>query len=221
MSLPRPVRRAVIFGGPLLAYVIGIAHPSGLVIGEANTRFLAVHLAFPFVICLLAWGLYLLVDGVENRAAKLARVLVVPFAVAYTAFEAVAGIARGTFVRKTEGLSLEEQASAARLISSFTHSAVARPLYLTAALLWLAAALSVVVALRRRAPLPALALLAVGALLWARTHVHPWGPTGMAAFLAGTVWIELHASRTVDRVREETRDAEDNVSPLSATQTRR
>ena len=68
-SLPRPLRRAVIFGGPLLAYLIGIAHPSQLVVGESERLFLAIHLAFPFVICLLAWTLVLLVDGIDDRAA--------------------------------------------------------------------------------------------------------------------------------------------------------
>ena len=216
-SLPRPVRRAVIFGGPLLAYLIGVAHPSHLVVGESDRLFLAIHLAFPFVICLLAWTLVLLVDGVDNGAATLARILAIPFAVAYTAFESVAGIARGALVWKAEGLSGDKLRSAAELISSFTHSAIARPLWLTASALWLAAALSVVVALRRRAPWPALVLLAVGTLLFAFSHVRPWGPGGMAAFLAGVVWVELHAGgASVDTVARE-----ENVSPVSATPSRR
>ena len=217
MAVSRPVRRAVIFGGPLLAYVIGIAHPAHLVVGESDRLFVAIHLVFPFVICLLAWALYLLVDGVENRAATLARVLVVPFAVAYTAFEAVAGIARGVLVWKAHGLTGDRELHAAELISSWTHSPIWHPLYLIAAGLWLAAALSVVVALRAHAPVPALVLMAVGALLFARSHVRPWGPGGMAAFLAGVVWVELHAAR----LRAEARDGEENVSPTPATQTRR
>src|SRR5262249_5098095 len=216
-SLPRGARRAVIFSGPLLAYVIGIAHPSHLVVGERDRLFLAIHIAFPFVICLLAWGLYLLVDGVDNRAATVARVLVIPFAVAYTAFESVAGIARGAFVWKAEGLTGRRQLDAAQLIHSVMHSALARPLWLTASALWLAAALSVVVALRHRAPWPALVLLAAGALLFAFSHVRPWGPGGMAAFLAGAVWAELGAGR----VPAPRHDTEETVSPISATQPRR
>jgi hypothetical protein len=137
---------------------------------------------------------------------------VIPFAVAYTAFEAVAGIARGALIWKAEDLTGDRQLHAGELISSFTHSGIARPLWLTASALWLAAALSVVVALRRRAPVPALVLLAVGAVLFAWSHVHPWGPAGMAAFFAGTVWVELSASRASAGARQE-----DNVSPVSAT----
>jgi hypothetical protein len=127
MSVPRPVRRAVIFGGPLLVYLLGIVHPDTVVLGERNRLFMALHFAFPFLICLLAWTLLLLVDGVDGRAATVARILVIPFAVAYTAFEAVAGIARGTIVWKYADLPEELQPGGARLISSFTHSGIARP----------------------------------------------------------------------------------------------
>jgi hypothetical protein len=188
-------RRAVLFGAPLLFYIAGVLHPAKLVVGEDDRLFLGLHLALPFVICLLAWSLVLLVDGVHNRAATLARVLVIPFAIAYTAFEAVAGIARGAFVWKANDLPAEGQPAAAQLISSVSHSGLARPLYLTSSALWLAAALSVVVALRRSAPIPALVLMALGAILFAKTHVRPWGPGGMAAFLAGVVWFELRAPK--------------------------
>jgi hypothetical protein len=204
-TVPRPLRRVVIFGGPLLAYLIGVAHPDHLAVGESDRLFIAIHVAFPFAICLLAWGLWLLVDGVANAAATVARVLVVPFAVAYTAFEAVAGIARGTLVWKANELSGARQLHAAELISSWTHSGIARPLYVTASALWLAAALAVVAALRRRAPAPALVLMAAGAALFAFTHVRPWGPGGMAAFLAGVIWVELDAAR--DRASEPGTDA--------------
>ena len=121
----------MIFGAPFLAYLIGVAHPARLVVGESDRLFLAIHLGFPFVICLLAWALYLLVDGVENRAATAARILVIPFAVAYTAFESFAGIARGAFVWKADDLPPDRQQNAAELISSVTHSGLARPLWLT------------------------------------------------------------------------------------------
>jgi len=198
MSVSRPVRRAVLFGAPLLSYVVGVVHPDKLVVGESDRLFLTIHLAFPFLICLLGWTLVLLVDGVDNRAATAARILVIPFAVAYTAFEAFAGIARGAFVWKAGELSAELQPAAAQLISSVSDSGLARPLWLTASALWLAAVLSVVVALRGHAPFPALVLLTAGALLFAWTHVQPLGPAGMAAFLAGVVWFELRPKEVVD-----------------------
>ena len=140
------------------------------------------------------------------------RVLVIPFAVAYTAFEAVAGIARGAFVWNAADLTGDRQLHAGELISSVTHSGLARPLWITAGAYWLAAALSVAIALRGRAPAPALVLLGAGGVVFAWSHVRPFGPAGMAAFFAGAVWVELSASRPTVTVREE-----DNVSPVSAT----
>ena len=220
-SLPRPVRRAVIFGAPFLAYLIGVAHPARLVVGESDRLFLAIHLGFPFVICLLAWALYLLVDGVENRAATPARVLVIPFAVAYTAFESFAGIARGAFVWKANDLPLDRQQNAAELISSVTHSGLARPLWLTATALWLAAALSVVVALRRRAPVPALVLLAAGALLFGMTPRQAVGP-GRHGGVPRRLGLGRAAREPRSRAGPGGRArAEHNVGAVSPTQPRR
>jgi hypothetical protein len=175
--------------------VLTLIHPSGIRVGEDDSLFLGVHLAFPFLICLLAWSLLSLVDGVDDPAATVARVLVIPFAVAYTVFATFDGIAVGTFVSEASSLPVDAQPAAAQLIHSVSHGELEWPLYLTASLLWLAAALAVVVALRHRAPVPALALLAVGAALFAKSHVRPWGPAGMAAFLAGAVWYELQAAK--------------------------
>src|SRR5215510_6149710 len=95
------LRRVAVFAGPLLFYVAILIHPTGLRVGRDDSLFLAVHLVLPFLVCLLAWSLYLLVEGVENRAATAARILVIPFAVAYTAFVTFDGIAIGMFVSKT------------------------------------------------------------------------------------------------------------------------
>ncbi len=184
------VRRAVIFGAPLLAYVAALVHPR-LRVGDDPWLFIGVHLALPAIVCLLAWMMVFLVEGVDNTAAKAARTLVIPFAVAYTLYTAFGGVSTGAFVWKTNALPADEQASAAALIHSVSHSDLEYPIYLTASLLWLAAMLAVVVALRGRAPLPALVLVAVGAAAFARSHVRPLGPLGMAAVLAGVVWLEL------------------------------
>jgi hypothetical protein len=211
------LRRVAVFAGPLLVYIAVLIHPTGLRVGRDDRLFLGVHLAFPFLVCLLAWSLVLLVDGVENRAATAVRFLVIPFAVAYTAFATFDGIAIGTFVSKANGLPEGEQLSAARLIHSVSNSELEWPLYLFAGGFWLATVLAVVVALRREAPVPALVLLAVGAVLFAKSHVRPWGPAGMTAFLAGAVWVELHAGSVAARVRRPARETDENVGTTTGT----
>ena len=187
----------------MAGYFAALLHP-GLTVGESAGLFMAVHLAMPAIVCLLAWMILFLVEGIEGAAATAARVLAIPFAVAYTAFTAFGGVAIGAFVWKTNELPADDQRPAAELIHSVSHSALARPLYLVASLLWLAAMSAVVVALwgRTRAPRPALVLLLVGAAAFARSHVRPWGPAGMAAVLAAVIWLELAARSELELENE-------------------
>jgi len=191
-------RRAVLFGAPFLAYVAGMLHPTHVLVDGSPWRYLGLHLVWPLLVCLLAWMLLLLVEGVHNPAAIVVRVLAIPFAVAYTLYTAFAGIAIGAFVWKANELPAEQQSTAAALIESVTHSSLAGPIRLCANLLWLAAALAAVVALRRQAPLPALALVAAGATAFAYRHERPWGAAGMAVVLAGVVWLELRPTAVTE-----------------------
>ncbi|MGH3029399.1 MAG: hypothetical protein ACRDNE_01275 [Gaiellaceae bacterium] len=67
--------------------------------------------------------------------------------------------------------------------------------YFATGLFWLAAALAVVIALRKSAPRPALVLMGLGAAVFAVGHPQPTGPVGMALFLAGVAWLELRPLR--------------------------
>jgi hypothetical protein len=181
----------VLFGAPLVAYVAGMLHPTHVMVDGSPWLYIGVHLAWLLIACLLAWMLLLLVAGVDGPAAATVRMLAIPFAVTYTLFTAFGGVTIGAFVWKANELPADQQPTAAALIDNVTHSSLASPIRLGANLLWLAAALAVVVALRKKAPLPALALFAVGAALFAYRHERPWGAGAMAAVLAGVVWLEL------------------------------
>jgi hypothetical protein len=185
------LRRAVIFGAPLLAYIVGMLHPTHVGLAGDPWPYIGIHLALPLVIGLLAWMIVLLVEGVDNRAASAARVLVVPFAISYGFFTGFVGLAYGVMVWKAGDLPVDQQQGAVALIHDVFHNSVETAVYFVAGLVWFAAILAVVVALRRRAPLAPLVLLALGALVFANTHERPWGPGGMAAILAAVVWLEL------------------------------
>jgi hypothetical protein len=185
------LRRSVLLGAPLFGYVVGMLHPTRLRFGQSPWLYIGIHLVMPLLIALLAWMIVLLVEGIDNRAATVARFLVVPFALVYSLFTAFAGLAYGVMVWKAGGLSAEEQPGAVALIHDVFHNGLERTIYLTAGLLWLAAVVAAAVALRDRAPFPALALLALGAAIFANSHERPWGPAGMAAILAAVIWLEL------------------------------
>jgi hypothetical protein len=191
------VRRTVLFGTPLLYLVLGLLHPNpdpGL--GDDTGLFIGLHIAQLFLIGGLAYSLWLLVDGVESGAARVARALILPYVITYAAFDAVAGIAMGGVVREANRLPAGDQAAAGRLIDALRAETWSGYLfYVLTALIWLAAVLAVVIALRKSAPRPALVLIGLGAAIFAVGHPQPTGPVGMAFFLAGVAWLELRPKR--------------------------
>lgn len=186
------VRRAVLFGVPLLYVVLGLLHTDNPEVGDETGLFIGLHIAQLFLIGGLAYMFLFLLEGLDGRAARVARALILPFVILYTALDAVLGIAWGIVAEKANELPLADQAAAGRLIDSLL---APEPrgyiLYFGAGLLWLALALTVVTALGTRAPRPALALMAVGAVVFALGHARPVGPIGMTLVLAGIVWLEL------------------------------
>jgi hypothetical protein len=195
------VRRTVLFGVPFLYLVLGLLHPTANPeVGDETGAFIGLHVAQLFLIGGLACMFWLLLDGVDGRAATVARALILPFVIVYTALDAVLGIAWGIVAQKANELPVADQAAASRLIDALLEpEPLGYVLYFGAGLLWLAVALSVVTALRGRAPWPALALMAIGASVFALGHARPMGPIGMALFLAGVAWLELRPPREVRR----------------------
>jgi hypothetical protein len=191
-------RRAVLFGAPLLGYVVAMLHPTHLRIGESPWLYIGIHLFMPVLVGLLAWMILLLVGGVESRAAMVARLLVVPFALVYIVFSTFAGLAYGVMVWRANRLPAAEQAGAVTLIHEVFHNGIKSAIYVVAAVLWVAAVLAAAVALRHQAPVAALVLLVAGAVVFGYSHERPWGPAGMAAILAGVAWLELKPKRAAE-----------------------
>src|SRR5436305_11917186 len=98
MNLSR--RRTVLFSAPFLGYVAAMLHPTRLAVGRDPWIYIGIHLVMPLLIGLLAWMIVLLVEGIDNRAATAARLLVVPFALVYSLFTAFAGLAYGVMIWK-------------------------------------------------------------------------------------------------------------------------
>ena len=190
----RPVlRRTILFGTPLLYLVLGVIHPmEDPRLGDPTDVFIALHFAQLFLIAGLAWSLWLLVDGLESRAATVTRVLIVPYVILYTALDSIAGLGMGDLVRIANELPAAEQAVADRLMTELDEPDVAGyALYVGAGLSWFAAAFAATRALKGRGPTGALVLMALGALIFAVGHPKPPGPVGMALFLVGVIWLEL------------------------------
>src|SRR5919106_2535969 len=72
-------------------------------------------LAFPF----LALAAFLVLDGLRGRAATVARVALVFFAVIYTAWEVMVGLSTGILTDYANGLPTAQQAAVAGAIQDF------------------------------------------------------------------------------------------------------
>lgn len=209
------LRRAVLFGTPLLYVVLGILHPMvdpGL--GDPTGLFIGLHVGQLALIAGLACALWLLVDGLDSRAARVARALILPYVILYTTLDALAGIGMGGLIRSANALPVAEQATVGRFLEEAREADVAGyAVYFGASLFWFAAVLAAAVALRNHAPRPALVLLALGALVFGIAHPKPTGPIGMALLLAGLIWLELRP-RAEEALPPVT--AERSAAPLGA-----
>ena len=187
------LRRTILFGTPLLYIALGIIHPmEDPVMGEATGVFIGLHFAQMFLIAGLAYSLWLLVDGLESRAATVTRVLILPFVILYTTLDAIAGLGMGDLVRMANEAPAAQQATLGPFIDELREPDVAGyVIYLGAGLSWFAAVAAAAVALRKRGTRASLVLMVLGALIFAVGHPKPTGPIGMSLFLAGLIWLEL------------------------------
>ena len=202
----RTWRRVVLLGVPSLYVVLGMLHPTANPeLGDETDLFVRLHIAQLFLIMGLGFVLWLLVEGVVRRAATVARALIIPFVVVYTALDAILGIAWGIAVEEANALPVADQRGADRLIDELI-SGDPDPrgllLYWGAGLLWLAVALAVVAALSDTAPLGALVLLSLGAAVFTLGHAPPMGPVGMGLILLGIAWAEFRP-RPAERLSKE------------------
>jgi hypothetical protein len=197
-------RRAVIFSGVIGYAILGLVHPDDPEVGDSAAFFIGLHVFQPVLIVLLAWGLWLLVEDLPGRAAAIVRLAVVPFAIVYTVFDSLAGIALGVIAREAGNLPVADQAVAARLLDNLDTTLLV-VISAAAALTWLVAAIAAAVAVRALAPVYVSLLIGVGAAVFAAGHPSPTGPIGMGLMLVGLGLLEFRyrpagASREVETV---------------------
>ncbi|MET0972724.1 MAG: hypothetical protein ABWY95_04820 [Thermoleophilaceae bacterium] len=182
----------MLFGGPLGYIVLGLFHPMGDVeVGDATGLYIFLHLVQPVLIALIAYGLWLLVEGLESTAATIVRYALVPYLILYSMFDAVAGVAIGLVVQEANGMSAADQAAVQRMMDGIGEHGVLVALWIGSGLSWLVPAVAAALAVRERVPSWVTGAMVLGALVFAVGHPFPPGPIGMALFLGGILWVEL------------------------------
>jgi uncharacterized membrane protein YccF (DUF307 family) len=183
--------RRGLFAVAVIGYiVIGVIHPAEIKVGDETTLYIGIHLVQPLFILFLAWGIWLLVKDLPGRAAQIARVAIVPYAIVYSMFDAIAGVALGQIVRQANDMDPAVAAAVQRAMDEGTDY-VGFAIFVASDLLWFAAAGSAAIAVRRIGGLGPTLLMVVGAAIFGLAHPFPTGPIGMTLFGLGLVWFEL------------------------------
>jgi hypothetical protein len=196
--------RAFVVGAPLPFAALLTQHPMGggdmfeAVSRDAGT-WLAIHYAGAVFFPLMALVVWLLIRGIPGRAATIARWALPVFAVFYTVWEAVFGIAIGLIAQSGNDLSGAERAGAASAVEHI----VASPLFgemgafsAIGSLAWWTAIAGAIMAFRhagvRRSTL---VLFGLGGLLV--FHV-PIGPVALVCLSAAAILIERRRASAIE-----------------------
>jgi hypothetical protein len=194
-----PPEIAFLIGVPLLWGILLLFHPGGegteLTYQEVQdkvTAWLVVHIGMMFFIPLMAAVVYLLLRGVEGTAARISRIALVPFVVFYSTWEALQGIGVGILVDEVNALPQPERATGADLVHDFADNILIRNFGVfgnIGSLALITAAIAAGVALRRAgAPASVAVLLGLSGFL-ITAHPPPYGPAGLALFIAAVLLL--------------------------------
>lgn len=186
------LRRGFIFLAVAGYIVLGAVHPANIEVGDETTLYLALHLVQPLLILLLAWGVWLLVKGLPGRAAEIARIAIVPYAIAYSMLDAIAGVALGQAVREANDMSPADAAAVQRLLDGGSgQDYIGIAIFIASGLTWFIMALATALAVKQVGGRGPAVLMTIGAAVFAVGHPFPPGPIGMALFGLGVAWLEV------------------------------
>jgi hypothetical protein len=188
-----PPEVAFMVGVPLLWAILLLFHPVGdefyEAVADALTRWLTVHVGTMLFIPLMAAVMFLLLRGIEGNAAKVSRVALAVFAVVYLVYEAVIGIGTGLLVDNLDGFPASERTD---LVEDYVDSPLITVFETLGSAGWIVAAIAAAVPLSRRADgrrSVAVVLLLVLSAVPITFHVTPFGPVGLAMFIAAVLLV--------------------------------
>lgn len=203
MSPGTSATRALLVGAPVAFAGLLMAHPTGersfsAAVAANTTPWLVVHVGGAVLFALMAYVVWLLLRGVEGRAARTARVALPVFAVFYGVWEALMGIATGIVAQDANAATGAARAALMDSVDRIATHPIVGELGVfnsVGSLAWVVAVSAATVALHgagvRRG---ALILLGIGAMMV--MHVPPFGPVALVCLsLAGLLIERERAAR--------------------------
>lgn len=191
-------RRWFMVGTPLAFAVLTAVHPMvDPWTGDALHRWMLVHTAQLGMTVLLAYVVWLMVDGLCSRSATVVRVALPVFLVALSAFDAVAGLATGLLVGRAEEQSgAAREATLAAADHLFYDNWLAGNLSVlggVTAISWTVIAVALALALRGSGA-DRVTVAWLGAAVLFAQHAAPFGTIGLLA-LTVAVWRSTDVTR--------------------------
>jgi hypothetical protein len=193
-------------GVPLAWGILLLFHPGGdgdelyNDLRDQVTRMLVVHIGMLIFIPLMAVVIYVLLRGIEGAAALVSRIALALFVIFYGAWEAMYGIGLGILGDAVNGLPESERATGAAVIQDYGEHILIRGfgvLVSIGSVAFITATIAAGIALRRHAgaPLAVPILLGLSGVL-ITAHPPPFGPTGLALFIAAVLLFARRQSNT-------------------------
>jgi uncharacterized membrane protein YGL010W len=186
-------RHRLMVATPLLfALLLCVLHPLGGtsfydMIADNEARFIAMHVAGLVLFPAMEIVVWQLLRDVPGRAARVARFALVPFAIFYTAWEVVVGIATWVLVHAGQPPAAVDALTSSPLVGEMGLFSV------VGSLGWITALIGAAVAFRAAgAPRFTVALIAAGSLM--AIHPPPVGPIALVALAAGIHRLERRAA---------------------------
>jgi hypothetical protein len=194
-------------GVPLAWVILLLFHPGGegedlyRDLQDQVTRMLVVHIGMLIFIPLMAVVVYVLLRGVEGTAALVSRIALAVYVVFYGAWEAMYGIGLGILADAVNGLPETERATGAEVIQDYGENILLRGFGVFVSIgsvAFIIAMIAAGIALRRHAgaPLAVPILLGLSGFL-ITAHPPPFGPTGLALFIAAVLLFARSQSSTL------------------------
>ena len=193
---------AFVIGVPAAWAILLLFHPLGetfyTVIDDNITSWLAVHVGMAVFIPLFAAAVYLLLRGIEGRAATASRIGLALFAIFYAAFEITLGIGTGILTNEVVALPEGVRAVGAQLVESYAESSIIT-VFTVLGSIGLAVAMTAGAFALRSAyhlgwPIPFLLILCIPLIA---IHEPPFGPIGLGMFIGAVLMLRREEATSV------------------------
>ena len=182
------------FAGPLLWAILVLFHPNPSEaspyegINDVVGRWLIVHVGQLILAPLVFLAVWRLLDGLHSTAATISRAALVVWAVFFSAYDTVQGVATGLLVRYADGVAGEEQAAVAGALEYLVNDSQLGGNISVLALIgqgsWIVVAIAAAVALHKAGAGKAVVAATCLSVLVA-IHIAPAAGGMLALFLAG------------------------------------